>query len=301
MIMAEIVDSECAVALRGVGYTVHGRHVVRDVDLAVPVGSVFALLGDNRAGKSTLLRLITGELTPTSGAVRVFDERLDDGGRAEVGFEHAPGTTGTGRQHLAAVDAADPDPADDPDARIDRALARIGLDAVADVPAHDYGAGDRRRLGIAAALLRPRGVLALDDPFDGLDAAGVADVVALCGELAADGVTMLLAARPHPAIERIVTHAGILAGGRLVAAGDRDALLRGRPARIVVRTPDLVLASGVLGGLGVGALAGHPAGLSGVLDGIAPERVAAALVHAGVRITGYTVEPPSLGDLVGAR
>lgn len=291
----EAAESANAVTLRDITVSTGGRTVLDGLSMTVPVGSRYALTGGNGAGKSVLLRLIGWQARPDRGTIEIFDLAPGPASAAETGFAPPLDLTGTGREALARLD----DEADGP-RRVAYALSRIGLTDRADLPAAAYTPGDRRRLTLAAALVMPRALVLFDDPFDGLDASGVADVTRLCGELSDDGVTIVLASRPHPALEDLATHAGLLSGGRLTTEGPAAAVRAATPAGVLVQTRDVILAMGVLRGLGLTGLTTHRDHLTGTLaddDDVTIDRVIRALVHGGVRVTSVTTTPPPYARL----
>lgn len=281
-------ESANAVTLRDVTCSVGGRNVLAGLSMTVPVAGVYALTGGNGAGKSVLLRLIAGRERPDQGTIEIFDLPPGAESAAETGFAPPLDLTGTGRDALARIDAGEND-----GRGVAYALSRTGLADRADLPAAAYTAGDLRRLTIAAALVTPRALVLLDDPFDGLDADGVADVTRLCRDLSDDGVTVVLASRPHPALEDLATHVGMLSGGRLVTEGPAAAVRAATPAGVVVRTRDVILGLGVLRGLGLADPRAHRDHLTATLiDDVPIDRVIQALVHGGVRVTSVSPAPP---------
>ena len=297
--LSEPAEPAYAVVLRGVRFDAGGRAVLDDVDMAVPSGSTYALTGGNGAGKSVLLRLVAGLAAPARGTVTVFGE--PPGGPeavAETGIAVPLDLSGTARDALVNVARAQagdgaPGVAEAVDRRVAHALKRTGLADRADLSASARTSGDLRRLTIASALVTPRALVLLDDPFAGLDAEGVAEVARLCGELSDDGVTLVLASRPHPALDDLATHVGVLRDGRLVTEGPVADVRAAVPPRVTVRTRDVILALGVLRGLGVTDLAAHRDHLTGALPADVPiDRVIRALVHGGVRVTSVTAAPP---------
>ena len=282
----EAAESANAVTLRDVACAAGGRTVIHNLSMTVPVGGRYVLTGANGAGKSVLLRLIGGQITPDHGTVEIFDLAPGPASAAETGFAPPLDLTGTGRDALARLDGAE-------DGGVTYALSRTGLAGRADLPASAYTSGDLRRLSIAAALVTPRALVLLDDPFDGLDGAGVAEIMSLCGELSDDGVTLVLASRPHPALGDLATHVGMLDGGRLTAEGPAAAVRAATPAGVVVRTRDVILALGVLRGLGLTDVKAHRDHLTGTLvDDVTIDRVVRSLVHGGVRVTSVAATPP---------
>lgn len=278
-----------AVTLRDVGCTLAGRTVLDGLSMNVPVAGVYALTGGNGAGKSVLLRLIAGRERPDHGTIEIFDLPPGAESAAETGFAPPPDLSGSGRDALTRIAGGGENGA----RGVAYALSRTGLADRADLPAATYTAGDLRRLTIAAALVTPRALVLLDDPFDGLDPGGVADVARLCRELSDDGVTVVLASRPHPALEDLATHIGMLSGGHLIAEGPAAAVRAATPTVVVVRTRDVILGMGVLRGLGLADLEAHRDHLTATLaDDVPIDRVIQALVHGGVRVASVSPAPP---------
>jgi ABC-2 type transport system ATP-binding protein len=195
-----------------------GRTLLDRLDLTVGHGEVVGLLGPGGAGKTTVLRLLLGLARPSAGAAWLLGERVPCPARlAEVGaLVGRPGAEPwlTGRQQLAALAASGP-PA--PPGAVEQALGQAGLRRLADRRVGTWAGPARRRLALAAALLRRPRLLLLDEPVAGLDAEGAAAVTALLAETAGRGVTMLLAARRLGALEPLCARVAVLDRGRLVA------------------------------------------------------------------------------------
>lgn len=284
----EASEPAIAVTLRDVGLSAGGRTILDGLSMTVPTAAVYALTGGNGAGKSVLLSLIAGRERPDHGTIEIFDLEPGAETATEIGYAPPLDLSGSGRDVLTRI--GDGETA----ARgIAYALDRTGLADRADLPAATYTAGDLRRLTIASALVTPRALVLLDDPFDGLDADGVAEISRLCRDLSDDGVTVILATRPHPALDHLPTHVGILSDGHLVADGPAAAVHAATPAEVIVRTRDVILGLGVLRGLGLTDLEAHRDHLTATLTNDVPiDRVIQALVHGGVRVTSVTPAPP---------
>ena len=297
------MSAPLAIETAGLGKRFRGHDAVRDVDLAVPAGSVFGFLGPNGSGKTTTIRMLLGLVNPTAGRASVLGAAMPDGGGAvlpRVGaLVEGPGFAGylSGAANLARFDSADP-LADRRSrrTRIAEALERVGLSAAAGKPVKAYSLGMKQRLGIANALLRPRELLVLDEPTNGLDPQGTREVRTLVRGLAGEGTTVFVSSHLLAEIEQMCTHAAIMRSGRLVAQGTLDEL-RGVSGddRIHLRTPDEEAALTALTAAGL-TPSRSGAEIVAPLGDLAVEDVVAALVAAGVRVRGVEIARASLED-----
>jgi len=287
------------------------RSAVDSINLAVPRGSVFGFLGPNGSGKTTTIRLLLGLAAATAGEVRVLGRQIPAGLAAvlpEVGaLVEGPAFYPflSGAANLRRLDTADRyAPRTTRSARVDEALERVGLSHSAGKKVRAYSLGMKQRLGIANALLRPRELLVLDEPTNGLDPQGTREVRSLVRSLAAGGTTVFVSSHLLAEVEQMCTHVGVMSVGKLVAQGTLHELRAAGTARIMLRTPDVAAAARVLSGLGLhpepGVLKGadHDGLLSTSPPGhtVLPEDIVAALVAAGVRVQGFGVEDASLEE-----
>lgn len=277
---------------------------VDSVDLHVPAGAVYGFLGPNGSGKTTTIRMLLGLVLPTSGrhqllgrdVTRSGGEPLERVGALVEGPAFHPYLSG--RANLARLDAADrsTDPAT-ARARVDHALDRVGLSAAAGKRYRAYSLGMRQRLGIAAALLRPRELLVLDEPTNGLDPQGTREIRVLIGELAAQGVTVFVSSHLLSEVEQMCTEVGVMSAGRLVWQGGMAELRDRQAANVRVDSADVDTARRVLAEHGVAEpRVDRPGTVVGALGAAEPERLVAALVAAGVGVRGFAVERPSLEE-----
>jgi ABC-2 type transport system ATP-binding protein len=204
----------------------------------------------------------------------------------------------TGLANLRRLDSADATA--DPRTRrtrIDAALTRVGLTAAAGKKYRNYSLGMKQRLGLAAALLRPRELLVLDEPTNGLDPQGTREVRRLIRDLAADGLTVLVSSHLLSEIQQVATHVGIMSAGRLLRQGSLSEVLAVGSETVRVDTPDVALATATLTSAGLPATAAGPGTVTAALGNRPVEDVAALLVGAGVRVRGLAVERPDLEEL----
>jgi ABC-2 type transport system ATP-binding protein len=281
-----------------------GQVAVDHIDLAVPRGSVYGFLGPNGSGKTTTIRMLLGLAFPTSGSAALLGVPVPDGANQVL---HRVGSLVegpafypflSGQDNLARMDATDrtADPRTAPD-RIRAALDRVGLLPAAKKRYRNYSLGMKQRLAIAAGLLRPRELIILDEPTNGLDPQGTREVRTLIRQIAADGTTVFVSSHLLAEVEQICSHVGVMRTGRLVFQGPLAELRRTGAARVTVQTSDPEGAAKVLDAVGLaGALAG-PGEASAALGDAEPEKVCAELVRAGIGVRGFAVDAPSLEDL----
>jgi len=282
-----------------------GQLAVDGLDLTVPGGSVFGFLGPNGSGKTTTIRMLMGLIDPTSGTARVLGRLMPQASRTvlpEVGaLIEGPALYGylSGSDNLLRFDRADPtaDPRTRA-ARVAHALERVGLGAASAKRTKAYSLGMKQRLGLAAALLRPRRLLVLDEPTNGLDPQGMREIRSLVRELAAEGTTVFLSSHLLDEIEQVCTHAAVMARGRLLVQGPVAELAASARGRLAVTTPDAGDAARVLKEHGLTGLTTEGDRLTADAPPAAVDLadLNAALVGGGVRVRSFGIEGGSLED-----
>jgi ABC-2 type transport system ATP-binding protein len=274
--------------------------VVDRLDLDVGEGDLFGFLGPNGSGKTTTIRMLLGLVYPDAGDIDVLGRPMPrDRSRIlpEVGvmvegpafYPHL-----SGRANLSLLDSAAGGGRRTRPSRVGDSLARVGLERAGRKPVKAYSTGMRQRLGLAAALVRPRRLLILDEPTNGLDPHATAEVKTLLKELVASNVTVFLSSHLLGEIEQICNRAAIVAGGRVVAQ-DRVAALLAPTGRLRIETPDIEAAEHVVArDARLRLLEQTSRGVTVHLDGATPEALVAALVDGGVRVRGLVPETKSL-------
>ena len=156
---------------------------LREIDATVEAGQTIVVLGHNGAGKSTLLQLAAGVLRPSRGTIR---DRPHAVGWVPERFPAAqPFTTGSYLRSMAAVHGL-------PGAAADPWIERLGLTAHTGTPLGDLSKGTAQKVGLAQALLRPPGLLVLDEPWEGLDAASRTLIPQIVAEVTIAGGAVLV-------------------------------------------------------------------------------------------------------------
>ncbi|MFN8122298.1 MAG: ATP-binding cassette domain-containing protein [Thermoleophilia bacterium] len=214
---------------------------VDDVTFTCVPGRVTGFLGPNGAGKTTTMRMIVGLTAPTRGEVTVGGHRFTDipnpgrhvGVLLDASAQHA-GRTGREVLLLGARTMGLPDD------RVDDMLDTVGLTAAESARrVRDYSLGMRQRLGIANALLGDPSVLILDEPANGLDPAGIRWIRDLLRGFAARGGTVLLSSHLLHEVEQVADDMVLIGHGRIVAAGDKAAILARAHDGVLVEAQDM--------------------------------------------------------------
>ncbi|MFE2956912.1 ABC transporter ATP-binding protein [Nocardia tengchongensis] len=219
----------------------YGSHLAVDaVGMTVHRGEIYGFLGPNGAGKTTTLRMLTGLIRPSSGSATVLGRAPGDPDalrRMGVLIE-GPGFYPylSGRDNLRVL-ARYRGVGDD---AVADALDRVALSARGGDRFRTYSLGMKQRLGVAAALLGRPDLLILDEPTNGLDPAGMADMRELITGLAADGHTVVLSSHLLSEVQEICDRVGVISGGRLLTESTvRE--LRGQ-ASLLVRAEPMAVA-----------------------------------------------------------
>ncbi|HKF16465.1 MAG TPA: ABC transporter ATP-binding protein [Candidatus Dormibacteraeota bacterium] len=231
---------ELVIETRGLTKRYGSRVVAVDsVDMSVRRGEVYGFLGPNGAGKTTTLRILVGLIRPDSGTARVVGhEPGKPAGLARIGtlIEYATFYPYlSGRDNLKVV----ADYAGVPYGRIDAALDEVDLRDAASRRFGTYSTGMKQRLGVAAALLKKPELLILDEPTNGLDPQGMAEMRMLIRHLGKGEHTVLVSSHMLGEVEQICDRVGVISHGRLVREssvrelrGSAAVLVRARPSDI---------------------------------------------------------------------
>ncbi len=219
------------------------------LSLQVPRGGVFGLLGPNGSGKSTTIGMLLGLVRPTSGRFRLFGQDVTSAPEASLKRIGAVVETPafypymSGRANLRYFQALHGRGRPD---EIDRLLDLVDLSGRANSKFSTYSLGMKQRLGIAYVLLGDPELVFLDEPTNGLDPAGMAEVRDLIRTLAADGRTVLLSSHLLHEVEQVCASVAILFRGRLIAQGRVKDLLSRQGGALRLRTTDDRQASTIL-------------------------------------------------------
>ena len=216
-----------AVSLRGVSKHYGALQAVDGVDLDIPPGEIFGLIGHNGAGKSTLFKMMLGLVPVTQGEIRIGGAQV--GGR---GFRAARRHLGYLPENVVLYDNLSGLETlrffarlkHAPLAQCQPALDRVGLAHAGTRPVREYSKGMRQRLGFAQALLGAPQVLFLDEPTNGLDPQAIRDFYATLRGLQAEGVTVIITSHILAELQERVDRLAIMSAGKIQAVGSVQAL-----------------------------------------------------------------------------
>ena len=191
---------------------------VNNVALEVKAGQVFGMLGPNGSGKTTTLGMLMGVVNPTAGEFTWFGEKPTHHVRKKIGavLEHPifyPYLSGQKNLELNAMIK------ECPVENIPKVLDLVELSARKDHKYKTYSLGMKQRLAIASALLNDPTVLILDEPTNGLDPMGIAEIREIIKKIAANGKTIILASHLLDEVQKVCTHFAILQRGNLIHTG----------------------------------------------------------------------------------
>jgi ABC-2 type transport system ATP-binding protein len=220
------------------------RTVVDAVSLTVRRGEIYGFLGPNGAGKTTTLRMLLGLVRPTAGSAQVLGGPPGDPWvlRRVGALIEGPGFYPylSGRDNLRVLARYNRLT----DADVEQALDQVDLQARGGDTYKSYSLGMKQRLGVAAALLGEPDLLILDEPTNGLDPNGMADMRDLIRRLAGQGRTVLLSSHLLGEVQQLCDRVGVIADGRLLTEST-VAEFRGASS-LLVRAEPLPLAEQVL-------------------------------------------------------
>jgi len=224
-----------AVETKGLTRFFDGVPAVDHLDLQVERGTFYGFLGPNGAGKSTTIKMLTGLLAASDGQAlvlghHIFDAKESLAAKQRIGvvpeglalFENL-----TAREHLTFIGRMYLLPRDTIRTRIDELLALLGLANEENKLAVEYSHGMRKKLALAAALLPNPDLLFLDEPFEGVDAVTSRVIRDMLADFVRRGSTVFLTSHVLDVVEKLCTHVGIIARGRLVEQASLEEIRQG--------------------------------------------------------------------------
>lgn len=278
-------------------------HALDDMSFSVTPGELFGFVGSNGAGKTTTMRIILGVLAADSGETQLGGRPITRADRRRIGY--MPEERGlypkmkVGKQlsYLARLHGLNR--ADAADA-VTRWTRRLGVAEHLRKNVSALSLGNQQRVQLAAALVHDPAVLVLDEPFSGLDPVAVDVMSDVLREKAREGVPVIFSSHQLELVDTLCDRVGIVAAGRMRAAGTVDELRSSGPSRLEVHAPDAPpgWAAG-LPGVSVIEDADDRAEARTVLE-LAPDADDQAVLETALKVSAvheFTVHKPSLKTL----
>jgi len=216
------------------------NQALNQLDLRVEAGNIYGILGPNGSGKTTTLGIILGVIRANSGTYRWFEQEPSYLHRRRIGvLLETPNfypylSAVKNLEVVATIKGCSFD-------NIEGVLKQVDLWERHKTPFKTYSLGMRQRLAVAAALLSDPDVLVLDEPTNGLDPQGIADMRRIIQAIGERGKTIILASHILDEVEKICTHVAVIKRGNLLTAGEISQVLRPEN-RIMIAAPDLAVA-----------------------------------------------------------
>lgn len=194
---------------------------LEDVSINIEEGKVYGLLGPNGAGKSTFLKLITQIIKPTSGQIFYKDHQISQKDLAEIGSiieNPAIYPNLTAYENLKVLTTL----LNIEEEKINEVLKIVSLTNTENKLTREFSLGMKQRLGIAMALINSPKLLILDEPTNGLDPVGIAELRELIKSFTNDGITVLISSHILNEVNQVADKIGILVNGRLAYESKND-------------------------------------------------------------------------------
>ena len=213
--------SNYAICSRDLTKIYAGRAAVDHVALHVPDGSIYGFVGENGSGKTTIIRLLMGLIRPNEGDYDLYDTQFKDKNIYKVrekvsAIVESPSLVPSMNAYQNLKYACMYYGIDPTKELIDKALSDVGLHDTGKKKVKDFSLGMRQRLGIAILLLNSPTLMLLDEPMNGLDPSGVAELRDLIISLNQKGITFLISSHILSELEKVATHWGFISHGKLL-------------------------------------------------------------------------------------
>lgn len=272
-----------------------GRNVVDHVNIHVPEGSVYGFVGENGSGKTTIIRLLMGLISPNKGTYDLYDTNYKDKNIYKLrknisAIVEAPSLVPsmTARQNLKYACIYYGVSSDDD--TITNVLKSVGLEETGKKKVKNFSLGMRQRLGIAILLLNNPRLMLLDEPMNGLDPTGVAELRNLITSLNEKGITFLISSHILSELEKVATHWGFISHGKLLKEISSEDLLNECKKSFELSYGDINKLETVLNKIGIKEMKRYPTTIR-VYDDILPLDLLLKLDQQGIQIKHFkTIE-----------
>lgn len=244
--MTAVRNTADAIEIRGLKRSFGKKQALRGLNMTVPQGAIYGLIGENGSGKSTTQKAICGLIHPDAGSIKLYGQAHTQG-RSGIGvLIEAPGCypdcSVWNNMQLQAANLH----IKNPDAEIRQVLQLVHMEGAASNKYRNCSLGMKQRVGVAMALLGSPRLLILDEPLNGLDADGMRILREVLTQRAAAGCTVLISSHILGELEKIATHYGIIRNGRMLAQMTAQELTARCRTYTALQTADMEKAEAVL-------------------------------------------------------
>ena len=279
-----------------------GKMVIDHVDMHIPEASIYGFVGENGSGKTTIMRLLTGLAEPSAGSFTLFGVDNKDKKIYEV------------RQQVSAiVEATSLIPSmtardnmvyqelylgiKQSEAERAELLAKVHLDNVGEKKVKNFSLGMKQRLGIALALMNHPKLMLLDEPMNGLDPEGIAELRELLIELnQKEGITVLISSHILSELEKIASCYGFISHGKLLEEITAEGLQAKCRKSVNVKVSDVSKTEAILNKLNIKDYKAFPSGDVKIYENIAINDFVVALSNEGITVLGINSQEESVEE-----
>lgn len=273
-----------AIEIKGLTKNFGQKQALKGLDMTVPVGAIYGLIGENGSGKSTTEKIICGLLRQTDGTIKLFDKAQNDTDiRAQIGvLIEAPGCFPNysvwNNMKLQAANLG----IKNAEQEIVKVLKMVRMEGAASNKYKNCSLGMKQRIGIAMALLGNPALLILDEPINGLDVDGMRIMREVLCDLAKNhGVTIVISSHILGELEKIATHYGIVRNGKMIAQMTSEELDANCRTYVSLQTKDISRTKMLLAGK-YSRVEEDEAGFIRVYDLTTPEEIVNYLYESGI-------------------
>ena len=276
--------------------------VIDHVNMNIPEHSIYGFVGETGSGKTTIMRLLTGLAEPTSGSFTLFgvgnkDRRIYEKREMISAIVEATSLvpTLTAKQNIRYLELYSGINLTEEER--DELLKKVHLEEVGNKRVKDFSLGMRQRLGIAMALINKPKLMFLDEPMNGLDPEGIAELRDLLIELnQKDGITVLISSHILSELEKIASCYGFISHGKLIEEITAQELKERCRKSLMVKVDNIEKAEKALKGLGLLDYRSSTSGEIKIYDSVKINKVVVALDAAGVDISAINSSEGSVED-----
>ena len=276
--------------------------VIDHVNMNIPEHSIYGFVGENGSGKTTIMRLLTGLAEPTSGSFTLFgvgnkDRRIYEKRESISAIVEATSLvpTLTAKQNIRYLELYSGINLKEEER--DELLKKVHLEEVGNKRVKDFSLGMRQRLGIAMALINKPKLMFLDEPMNGLDPEGIAELRDLLIELnQKDGITVLISSHILSELEKIASCYGFISHGKILEEITAQELKERCRKSLMVKVDNITKAEKALKGLNIYDYRISTSGEIKIYDTVKINKVVLALDTAGVDISAINSSEGSVED-----